>query len=83
MEEKEEKLDAVVSRLAYRKVVYHLLRYPTHKVYGTPVSTQVLSPAATRSTSTTPTRSSIHHSSTPLYQLPSTLSKATSLRVRR
>ena len=40
MEEKEEKTDTEIGQLAYKKIVYHLLRYPTHKVYGTAGITQ-------------------------------------------
>lgn len=38
VEEKEEKFEAEVAPLAYKKMVYHLLRYPTHKVTGSRVS---------------------------------------------
>lgn len=34
VEEKEEKIPVTVSAVAYKKMVYHLLRYPTHKVTG-------------------------------------------------
>lgn len=37
VEEKEEKIDVEVSSLAYKKIVYHLIRYPTHKVTGIPI----------------------------------------------
>jgi len=33
-EEKEEKAEVLVSPLAFKKIVYHLLRYPTSKVTG-------------------------------------------------
>ena len=34
-EEKEEKAKVEVADLAYKKIVYHLIRYPTSKVTGT------------------------------------------------
>ena len=34
-EEKEEKMKVEVADLAYKKIVYHLIRYPTSKVTGT------------------------------------------------
>ena len=40
MEEKEEKLEVKVSPLAYKKIIYHLVRYPTSKVTGTISLTQ-------------------------------------------
>jgi hypothetical protein len=45
VEEKEEKIDVEVSPLAYKKIVYHLIRYPTHKVTGTYLPIQEYSPA--------------------------------------
>jgi len=33
-EEREEKIEITVEELAYRKIVYHLLRYPASKVTG-------------------------------------------------
>lgn len=37
-EEKEEKLDVTLTPVAYKKIVYHLVRYPTSKVTGTPLT---------------------------------------------
>ena len=33
-EEKEEKVNVDIGELAYRKIVYHIIRYPTSKVTG-------------------------------------------------
>lgn len=34
MEDKEQKIEGKVAPLAFKKIVYHLLRYPDQKVYG-------------------------------------------------
>lgn len=65
VEEKEEKLDIEVALLAYKKIVYHLIRYPTHKVTGTPLLTQEHSLALNPQKSPTHTPFSTPPSSTP------------------
>ena len=66
MEEKEEKLEVKVGPLAYKKIIYHLVRYPTSKVTGTSTLTQASSPAAAIWRPAMPTPSSTLPSSTPL-----------------
>lgn len=64
-EQKEEKQLVTVGQLAYCKIVYHLIRYPTAKVTGTTIATQEHSLAPTLAPSPTPTPSSTPPSSTP------------------
>lgn len=63
-EEKEEKLDVTLAPLAYKKIVYHLVRYPTSKVTGAPYPTQASSwaisnPSSTSSPSSIPLSSTL------------------------
>ena len=83
MEEKEQKLDAIVSKLAYRKIVYHLLRYPTHKVYGTRLLMQAPLLDKIKDKSMMLTHSSTPLYSTPLSQLHSTSSKVIYLKAKK
>lgn len=64
MEEKEEKIEVKVGPIAYKKIIYHLVRYPTAKVTGIHRSTQAFSPGQQTTKWTTHIPCSTHLSST-------------------